>query len=220
MPTSINKLHVSIAAVVGIILGSSVTFAALNSGAQQQTAQQVELSQKNEQLRSDIQQLQSTLDENKQSASQTSQQQQEAIQALTQELNQLKDQKKKVEKTLVVQKKKAVTLKTENKELAKTTELQSDLYDQSHELFEKQTTLEDQVAKLSTTRDKLATQNEKFAKECKLFKEGTSWDPKSDSCDKEKLATEQLVKLNTSITKKTQELADVNALISKLGVKD
>ncbi|HBV78014.1 MULTISPECIES: hypothetical protein [Vibrio] len=219
MSTSINKIHVSIAMVIGIILGSSVTYAALKSNTQLSTTLQVQLSQENDELQSEVQKMQEDLDQQKQSSLQASQEQQDQIESLTQELSQLNEQKKKVEKTLVVQKKKAVELKTEKKELEKTAELQNDLYDKSHELFEKQTALEAQVNKLSITYDKLASQTEKFTKECKLFKEGTSWDPKSDSCDKEKLAKEQLGKLRTSIAKNKKDLVDVNALIEKLGVK-
>lgn len=78
------------------------------------------------------------------------------------------------------------------------------MYKQSHELFAQQEQLEAQITKLTTTREKLVVQSKKLKEECKLFKDGTSWDPKSDSCDKEKLATEQIGKIDASLTKKNK----------------
>lgn len=221
MSASVNKRHISIAVILGFVLGSSVTYATLQPDSKLQVKVQTELRQNNDQLRSEIVQLQQSLDaleQQNQSSTQVSTQQQQKIAELTQQLDELNAQKKKVEKTLIVQKEKAVSLKTENKVLTETTELQEDLYDQSHELFEKKQSLQEQIAKLSKTREKLQVQNEKFIEDCKLFKEGTSWDAKSDSCAKQKLATEQLGKLDASIKKKKQELTEVTSLIEKLGV--
>ena len=90
MSTSINKIHVSIAMVIGIILGSSVTYAALKSNTQLSTTLQVQLSQENDELQSEIQKIQEDFDQQKQSSLQASQEQQDKIESLTQELSQLK----------------------------------------------------------------------------------------------------------------------------------
>ena len=211
----INIKHISLAVLLGAVVGGGVTY---NTVAPTHEA----LQQKNSQQQDKTEELQTSLSKEIQAFEAfklASKSDKQKIQDLTAEIEKLKQNKKSVENTLAVQKKKSVTLKTENKELAKTTELQSGLYQQSHELFSKQETLQKDIAKMSTTRDKLVVQTKNFTEQCKLFKEGTSWDPKSDSCDNEKLAIDQTKKLNNSLSNKQKELNEVQALIKKLGIK-
>ncbi|MBD1575643.1 hypothetical protein HC723_04135 [Vibrio sp. S11_S32] len=222
----INKKHISLVGLLGVIVGSAVTYSIVSSTQdaslqQNQQVQQKQLQQV-KQWQQKAQDLQADLSkevEAFQTYKSESKDDKQKIADLTAELEKLKQTQQKVEKTLVVQKKKAVVLKTENKELAKTTELQSDMYEQSHELFVKQGALQTDITKLSTTREKLIAQTKNFTEQCKLFKDGTSWDPKSDSCAKEKLAKEQTIKLTNSLNNKQKQLDELNALIKKLGVK-
>ncbi|WP_194089359.1 hypothetical protein [Vibrio hibernica] len=211
----INIKHISLAVLLGAVVGGGVTYNTV-------APTHEELQQKNSQQQDKTEELQTSLSKEIQAFEAfklASKSDKQKIQDLTAEIEKLKQTQKSVENTLAVQKKKSVTLKTENKELAKTTELQSGLYQQSHELFSKQEALQKDIAKMSATRDKLVVQTKNFTEQCKLFKEGTSWDPKSDSCDNEKLAIDQTKKLNNSLSNKQKELNEVQALIKKLGIK-
>ncbi len=222
----VNKQQLALAAFTGVIIGAVASYAVFSASyhdhSQSQQQQLVQLQQDNqaqlqqvEQLQQQQQQLLMQID---QLSAQKKQQETEQKQ-LTAQVAELKQEKKQAVKTIAVQKDKADDLAEVNEKLEKQTELQASMLDKSRQLFDKEDQLKQDLAKLQSTQQKLTAQVDKLTKACELFKQGQSWETKSDACKKQTLGEQQSHKLQLQIDEKQQELQKTQAMITSLGLE-
>ncbi|MGR5118152.1 chromosome partitioning protein ParA [Vibrio astriarenae] len=106
-----------------------------------------------------------------------------------------------------------------NEQLNRQADMQVVMLERSRELFQRELTVKAKLAKLEDQRDELIPSIERLKKDCDLFLEGTSWDAKSDACDRQDEANSRLSQINQMIQVHRMDLKEIEAIAKEIGVK-
>ncbi|MFA0085580.1 chromosome partitioning protein ParA [Vibrio sp. 10N.286.49.C2] len=142
------------------------------------------------------------------------------------ELEQLNDKVAKLEKDnkalqgQVANQKQAIVVQEEkNTKLVRKTDIQSSMFEQSQELFKRESELKTEVAVLEQEKSKLLPESKSLKKDCDLFLEGTSWDAKSDSCDRNDKVNSRLSQIDQMLKVHNMDLNHIATLKQELGIQ-
>lgn len=106
----------------------------------------------------------------------------------------------------------------ENTKLNRQADMQSTMFERSRELFRKELQISQELEKLEKERDSILPNVEPLKKECDVFLEGTSWDAKSDACDKHDAANSRLSDIRQMIAVHQMDLKQIKSLIEDMGL--
>ncbi|CAH0526032.1 chromosome partitioning protein ParA [Vibrio hippocampi] len=106
----------------------------------------------------------------------------------------------------------------QNNQLERKADMQSSMFGQSQEIFKRETELQSEIAKLNKEKQQLEKDKPKLEKQCNLYLEGTSWDARSDSCDRFDDLTARLSQINQMLQVHNMDLTHINALKQELGL--
>ncbi|OIQ26483.1 chromosome partitioning protein ParA [uncultured Vibrio sp.] len=107
---------------------------------------------------------------------------------------------------------------TKNNRLSRQADMQASMFERSRELFQKELRIKQEVESLEQEREKLLPVIETLKAQCDVYLEGTSWDAKSDSCDKQDEANSRLSQVNQMLQVHRMDLKQIEALSDELGL--
>ncbi|GAL36500.1 chromosome segregation ATPase [Vibrio maritimus] len=222
------RLYIGIAAVLGIatggLIGASVTqndwqqrYAELESR-YQQTVTQTENHEQTltEQLSMAESQAQLKL---RKAVEEKVEEHQEQIAALEEQITKLEQDKTDLQNQLSSKKQQLVKQEKENTQLVRKNDIQSSMFEQSQELFKREAELKAEVAKLEQERAQITPNLERLKQDCDLYLEGTSWDAKSDSCERYDSATASLSQIEQMLKVHNMDLNHIATLKTELGIQ-
>ena len=93
------------------------------------------------------------------------------------------------------------------------------MFEQSQELFKRESELKTEVAVLEQEKSKLLPESKLLKKDCDLFLEGTSWDAKSDSCDRNDKVNSRLSQIDQMLKVHNMDLNHIATLKQELGIQ-
>ncbi|MGF1747880.1 MULTISPECIES: chromosome partitioning protein ParA [Vibrio] len=144
---------------------------------------------------------------------------QEELDKLNEKVAQLEKANASLKGKIVNQKKAIVTQEEKNSQLVRKTDIQSSMFEQSQELFKRESELKTEVAKLEQEKAKLVPESKSLKKDCDLFLAGTSWDAKSDSCDRHDRVTSRLSQIDQMLKVHNMDLNHIATLKQELGIQ-
>ncbi len=141
------------------------------------------------------------------------------------ELQKLRDQLTKVEKVnsslesqVKQQSEKIDTANSENEKLTRKSDMQTTVLERSREVFQKELKISQELESLEQEREKLVPKIGKLKKECDVYLEGTSWDIKSDVCNKHDEATARLSQIDQLIEVYKMDLKQIKDMSEGVGL--
>ncbi|KII75724.1 hypothetical protein [Vibrio renipiscarius] len=108
--------------------------------------------------------------------------------------------------------------KTNNK-LNYQADMQVTLLERSRELFQRELKVKDELKALLEERETLEPKLKTLKEACDTYLDGTSWDAKSDSCDKQDEATSRISQIDQMIRVHQMDLEQINAISEKMGLE-
>jgi predicted RNase H-like nuclease (RuvC/YqgF family) len=120
---------------------------------------------------------------------------------------QLNEQKRTLEETL-----------QNNQNLNRQADMQSILFERSREVFRKELQISQELEKLEKERNELEQRLGSLKKACDVFLDGTSWDAKSDACEKQDNANSRLSDIRQMIEVHTMDLKQIKTLTEEMGL--
>ncbi|MDR9827919.1 chromosome partitioning protein ParA [Vibrio sp. FNV 38] len=122
-------------------------------------------------------------------------------------------------RTQLEEKQESLTTSTQqNAQLNRQADMQVLMLERSRELFQRELSIKTELAQLEDKRDELIPSLKQLKKDCDLFLEGTSWDVKSDACDKQDELNSQLSQVNQMIQVHRMDLEEIEAIAKDIGV--
>lgn len=106
-----------------------------------------------------------------------------------------------------------------NTQLVRKTDIQASLFEQSQELFKREAELKAEVAILEQEKSQLSQDQNRLKRDCDLFLDGTSWDAKSDSCDRYDATSSRLSQIDQLLKVHNMDLNHIKTLKSELGIQ-
>jgi membrane protein implicated in regulation of membrane protease activity len=92
------------------------------------------------------------------------------------------------------------------------------MFERSRELFQQELKVSQELEVLEKEREELAPKIVELKKQCDIYLEGTSWDAKSDACDKQDEAQSRLSQVEQMIRVHQMDLKQMKALSEELGL--
>ncbi|OLQ94081.1 chromosome partitioning protein ParA [Vibrio ponticus] len=223
-----SYLYIAIAGVLGLalggLLGSTVTADKWQTTyvELQQQYQAVQGEQK--QLVNDVEERVANIDfevEKKLAAKMAEVQQhhQAELDALQQEIAQLDKEKQVLAQQLDSQKSQLNQAEQVNTKLNQQADMQSSLLERSRELFQHELKVKQELESLKKELAALEPKFEALKVECNAYLDGTSWDAKSDSCDKQDEASSRMSQINQMIRVHEMDLEQIQAISEQLGLE-
>lgn len=161
-------------------------------------------------------------DEVEQKLQQAIQEQQEAHQAsmskLEQQVKELEKVNLSLEQQVATQREQLDSANTKNSKLNRQADMQATMFERSRELFQQELKVKQELEALEKEREDLAPKLITLKKECDVYLEGTSWDAKSDACDKQDEANSRLSQIEQMIRVHQMDLKQMQALSEELGL--
>lgn len=222
------RLYIGIAAVLGIATGGLIGASITQNDWQKRYT---ELESRYQQTLTQTQNHEATLSEQLSMAESESQlklrkaveekvvEHQEQIEELNSQIAQLEQDKTDLANQLSSQKKQLVKEEKKNTQLARKNDIQSSMFEQSQELFKREAELKAEVAKLEQERAQITPNLDRLKKDCDLYLEGTSWDAKSDSCERYDSATASLSQIEQMLKVHNMDLNHIATLKTELGIQ-
>ncbi|MFM2589756.1 chromosome partitioning protein ParA [Vibrio sp. TBV020] len=150
------------------------------------------------------------------------QEQQEAHQVSLTKLEQQVEELEKVnlslEEQIAQQRQQIETVSSTNNKLNRQADMQATMFERSRELFQQELKVKQELEALEKEREDLQPKLAKLKKECDVYLEGTSWDAKSDACDKQDEANSRLSQIEQMIRVHKMDLKQMQALSEELGL--
>ena len=106
----------------------------------------------------------------------------------------------------------------ENQSLNRQADMQATMFDRSRELFRKELQIAQALEALEQERDRIEPNLSTLKNECDVYLEGTSWDAKSDSCDRYDAANSRLSDIRQMIQVHNMDLRQIKSLIEEIGL--
>ncbi|MBW3696914.1 chromosome partitioning protein ParA [Vibrio sp. T187] len=222
-----SQLYIGIAAVIGLALGglvgSTVTASKWESSYNVLEQRYQELSDSKKQLVTRVEEKVAKVDTEIDAKIEEALNKQAEVHK--QELDALQDASIELEKAnlslehqLSEQKKVLTESQQTNTKLNRQADMQATMFERSRELFRKELEISQALEKLEQERDSILPNLEPLKKECDVFLEGTSWDAKSDACDKHDAANSRLSDIRQMIAVHRMDLKQIKALIEDMGL--
>ncbi|MBF9000450.1 MULTISPECIES: chromosome partitioning protein ParA [Vibrio] len=221
-------IYIGIAAVLGLalggLIGSTLTSSKWQSAYDSLNHKYEQLTDKNsdisKQAQSDLaqanQQLQDKIDA---AVTKATEDKQSQITKLEKEVAELEKVNDSLDSKVTNQKATLAKVDEQKDKLAKKANLQASVFERSREIFQKELKTKQELEKLQKERDDLAPKIKELKKACDLYLAGTSWDAKSDSCDKQDEAKARLGQLDQMIHVHQMDLKQMKALSEDIGLK-
>lgn len=105
-----------------------------------------------------------------------------------------------------------------NQKLNRQADMQSTLFERSREVFRKELQISQELEKLEKEQNELEQNLGSLKKACDLFLDGTSWDAKSDACEKQDNANSRLSDVRQMIEVHTMDLKQIKMLTEEMGL--
>ncbi|NOH63508.1 chromosome partitioning protein ParA [Vibrio sp. RE88] len=147
------------------------------------------------------------------------QEHEDALAALRSEVSELEKVNLSLEEQLNQQKQKIAEANRENNQLNRQADMQATMFERSRELFQQELKVKQELEALEKEREELEPKVKQLKKDCDLYLSGTSWDAKSDSCDKQDEANSRLSQVNQMIRVHQMDLKQMKALTDELGLQ-
>ncbi|MCG9597659.1 chromosome partitioning protein ParA [Vibrio sp. Isolate25] len=141
-----------------------------------------------------------------------------ALAALRSEVSELEKVNLSLEEQLNQQKQKIAEANRENNQLNRQADMQATMFERSRELFQQELKVKQELEALEKEREELEPKIKQLKKDCDLYLAGTSWEAKSDSCDKQDEANSRLSQVNQMIRVHQMDLKQMKALTDELGL--
>ncbi|MCK6261726.1 chromosome partitioning protein ParA [Vibrio sp. ZSDE26] len=107
---------------------------------------------------------------------------------------------------------------SQNSRLNRQADMQATMFERSRELFQKELRIQQEVENLEKEKEQLLSIIESLKVQCDTYLEGTSWDAKSDSCDRQDEANSRLSQINQMLQVHRMDLKQIEALSDELGL--
>ena len=222
-----SQLYIGIAAVIGLafggLIGSSVTASKWESTYQVLEARYQELSVSKTQLVSSVEakvaEVNTEIDAKVEAAlAEQAEAHQKELQDLAKQSAVLEKANYSLEQQLNEQKQTLDKTEQDNQKLNRQADMQSALFERSRELFRKELQISQELEKLEKERDTIEQNLGSLKKACDVFLDGTSWDAKSDACEKQDNANSRLSDIRQMIEVHTMDLEQIKALTEEMGL--
>ncbi|MEZ9057818.1 chromosome partitioning protein ParA [Vibrio pelagius] len=222
-----SQLYIGIAAVMGLalggLIGSSVTASKWESTYQVLESRYQELKNSKQQLVTQVEAKVAKVDS--EIGNQVEAALQKQAEAHQKELDEITKQTAVLEKAnysleqqLNEQKVALEQSEQNNQKLNRQADIQSTMFERSRELFRKELQITQALEALEAERDRLEPNLKPLKKQCDTFLEGTSWDAKSDSCDKLDAANSRLSDIRQMIEVHRMDLQQIKDLTEEIGL--
>ncbi|GLT18595.1 chromosome segregation ATPase [Vibrio zhanjiangensis] len=123
-----------------------------------------------------------------------------------------------LEEKLNQQKQSIVQATQENRKLNRQADMQVTMLERSRELFQQELKVKQELEALEKERDDLQPKLKQLKADCDLYLAGTSWEAKSDACDKQDEANSRLSHVNQMIRVHQMDLKQIQTLTDELGL--
>lgn len=222
-----SYLYIAIAGVLGLAIGglagSSLTASKWESAYQ-------EMEQKYHTMMSDKQNLVEQVevrvanvdseveDKLKQAIKDQAQEHEAVLTALQSQIAELEKVNLSLEEQVASQKQSLSQASQQNAQLNRQADIQATLFERSRELFQQELKVKMELEALEKEREQLLPKIDALKADCDAYLEGTSWDAKSDSCDKQDEANSRLSQINQMIKVHQMDLQQMKELAEQLGL--
>lgn len=142
----------------------------------------------------------------------------ETIKSLNAQVAELEKMNLSLEEQLNEQKQNIAQATQENRKLNRQADMQATMFERSRELFQQELKVKQELEALEKERDDLQPKLKQLKADCDLYLAGTSWEAKSDACDKQDEANSRLSHVNQMIRVHQMDLKQIKALASELGL--
>ncbi|MEF1284831.1 chromosome partitioning protein ParA [Vibrio sp. M250220] len=141
-----------------------------------------------------------------------------ALDALHSQVNELQTENTTLKEQIAQQKQQITTVNSQNTQLNRQADMQATMFERSRELFQQELKVSQELEALEKEREELAPKIVELKKQCDVYLEGTSWDAKSDACDKQDEAQSRLSQVEQMIRVHQMDLKQMKALSQELGL--
>ncbi|WP_162046495.1 chromosome partitioning protein ParA [Vibrio taketomensis] len=223
-----SYLYIAVAAVLGLALGglvgSSVT-------ANKWQATYIELQQQYQQVQQEKEKVVVKAEERvanvdfevesklKAKLAELQKNQQAELDALNQQITQLQQDKSDLSAQIAAKNNAISDAEKKNNQLNQQADMQVSLLERSRELFQRELKIQQELEALNKELTQLEPKLEILKKECNAYLDGTSWDAKSDSCDKQDEASSRISQINQMINVHKMDLEQIKAISEQLGLE-
>ncbi|WP_282177440.1 chromosome partitioning protein ParA [Vibrio nereis] len=220
-------LYIAIAAVLGLalggLIGSTLTASKWESTYLKMEEKYQSLVDEKDQLIVNVEQRVANVDnEVAEKLEQRIQEQQaehdQQLAALKSQVAELEKVNLSLEEQINQQKNKIAAADKQNVKLNRQADMQATMFERSRELFQQELKVKMELEALEKEREELQPKIVALKKQCDAYLQGTSWDAKSDSCDKQDEANSRLSQINQMITVHKMDLKQMKALSEQLGL--
>lgn len=220
-------LYIAIAAILGLalggLIGSTLTASKWESTYLKMEEKYQSLVDEKDQLIVNVEQRVANVDnEVAEKLEQRIQEQQaehdQQLAALKSQVAELEKVNLSLEEQINQQKNKIAAADKQNVKLNRQADMQATMFERSRELFQQELKVKMELEALEKEREELQPKIVALKKQCDAYLQGTSWDAKSDSCDKQDEANSRLSQINQMITVHKMDLKQMKALSEQLGL--
>ncbi|ANS85301.1 chromosome partitioning protein ParA [Vibrio scophthalmi] len=141
------------------------------------------------------------------------------VQAMHTQVAELEKANLSLEEQLDGQKQQLADANKANNKLNYQANMQVTLLERSRELFQRELQVKQELEALMQERQKLEPKLESLKEECNTYLDGTSWDAKSDSCDKQDEASSRISQINQMIRVHQMDLEQIKTIAEQLGME-
>ncbi|KHT48551.1 chromosome partitioning protein ParA [Vibrio sinaloensis] len=222
-----SYLYIAIAGVLGLAIGG-LAGSSLTAGKWESAYQEME--QEYHTMMSDKQKLVEQVevrvanvdseveDKLKQAIKDQAQEHEAALKALQSQIAELEKVNLSLEEQVASQKQSLSQASQQNAQLNRQADIQATLFERSRELFQQELKVKMELEALEKEREQLLPKIDALKADCDAYLEGTSWDAKSDSCDKQDEANSRLSQINQMIKVHQMDLQQMKELAEQLGL--
>lgn len=140
------------------------------------------------------------------------------VKKLEQQIKELEKVNTSLEEKVTNQIARLTSAQKENTKLNRQTDMQASMFERSREIFQKEFKVKQELDALQKERDSLQPRLQKLKKACDDYLSGTSWEAKSDSCDKQDESQSRLSQVEQMIRVHQMDLKQMKALSQNLGL--
>jgi DNA repair exonuclease SbcCD ATPase subunit len=222
-----THIYIAIAAVLGLAFGGLVG-SVLTANKWESTYQVLEekyetLAQDKTQLISQVKVREEDLEKEMQGKvaallAEQEEEHQKALKKLQSQLAEVEKVNLSLESRVKQQNDKISTATSENEKLSRQSGIQATMLERSREVFQKELKVSQELESLTKEREKLIPKIKKLKKECDVYLDGTSWDVKSDVCNKHDQATSRLSQVEQLIEVYTMDLKQIKEMGEDMGL--
>ncbi|MGY3569567.1 chromosome partitioning protein ParA [Vibrio paucivorans] len=143
---------------------------------------------------------------------------QENLAKMEAQVKELETAKSNLEAQITEQKDQLAQESAQNSRLNRQADMQATMLERSRELFQRELKIKQELASLEKEREDLLPKIEALKKQCDVYLEGTSWDAKSDSCDKQDEANSRISQIDQMIQVHRMDLKQIESLSEDIGL--